>query len=114
MGYPAYRYHLNSAAVCGRVSCSEVDKQKEEGTTMKLPQSLRDIVESAETLVYVEDLSSKKGIMQSINPIAKFVTIVSMIVTAIFITNLTYLLAICLVPLLLAVTSRIPLKHFFS
>jgi len=37
-----------------------------------------------------------------------------MIVAAIFITNLNYLLAICLVPLVLAVTSQIPLKHFFE
>ena len=81
---------------------------------MKVPQSLRDLVESAESLVYVEDLSGKKGVMQAINPVAKLVAIVGMIVAAVLITNLTYLLAICLVPLVLAVASRIPFKQFFS
>ncbi len=81
---------------------------------MKVPQSLRDFMEGAESLVYVEDLSGKKGVMQAINPVAKLVAIVGMIVASLFITNLNYLLLICLVPLFLAVASRIPLKHFFS
>jgi cobalt/nickel transport system permease protein len=81
---------------------------------MKVPQSLRDLVEGAEALVYVEDLSSKKGVMQAINPIAKLVTIVAMIIASLFVVQLQYLLAICIVPLVLAVASRIPLKQFFS
>jgi len=81
---------------------------------MKVPQSLKDIVEGAETLVYVEDLSSRKGVMQSINPIAKFVTIVAMIIASLCIVQLSYLLAICMVPLVLAIASRIPLKAFFT
>jgi cobalt/nickel transport system permease protein len=80
---------------------------------MKVPQSLRDLMESVESLVCVEDLSEKKGIMQAINPVAKLFAIIGMIVASLFITNLTYLLAICLVPLFFAVTSRIPLKQFF-
>jgi cobalt/nickel transport system permease protein len=81
---------------------------------MKVPQSLRDLMEGVESLVYVEDLSERKGVMQAINPVAKLVAIVGMIVAALFITNLTYMLAICAVPLVFAVTSRIPLKHFFA
>jgi cobalt/nickel transport system permease protein len=81
---------------------------------MKVPQSLRDLVEGAESLVYVEDLSSKKGLLQSINPLVKLVAIVFMIVASICIFQLSFLLAICAVPLVLAVASRIPLKHFFS
>ncbi len=81
---------------------------------MKVPQSLRDLMEGAEALVYVEDLSGKKGVMQAINPVAKFVAIVGMIIASLFIANLTYLLAICVVPLVLALASRIPLKVFFS
>ena len=81
---------------------------------MKVPQSLRDIMEGAETLVYVEDLSSRKGVMQSINPMAKFVTIVAMIIASLCIVQLSYLLAICAVPLVLTLASRIPLKAFFS
>jgi cobalt/nickel transport system permease protein len=81
---------------------------------MKVPQSLRDFMEGAEALVYVEDLSGKRGVMQAINPAAKLIAIVGMIVAALFITNLTHLLAICIVPLFLAVASRIPLKHFFE
>jgi cobalt/nickel transport system permease protein len=81
---------------------------------MKVPQSLRDFMEGAESLVYVEDLSGKKGALQAINPLAKLVAIVGMIVTSLFITNLSYLLAICIVPLVLVVASKIPLNHFFS
>ena len=80
---------------------------------MKVPQSLRDLAEGAESLVYVEDLSGKKGVMQAINPVAKLVAIIGMIIASLFITNLTYLLAICVVPLVLVLVSRIPLKHFF-
>lgn len=81
---------------------------------MKVPQSLRDLVEGAESLVYVEDLSSKKGLLQAINPLAKLLTIIAMIVVSLFIFNLSYLLIICLFPIVLAICSRIPLKHFFS
>jgi cobalt/nickel transport system permease protein len=81
---------------------------------MKVPQSLRDLVEGAESLVYIEDLSSRNGVLQAINPLAKLVAIVSMIVASLFIFNLSFLLIICLVPIILVVSSRIPLKHFFS
>ena len=37
-----------------------------------------------------------------------------MIIASLLITNLSYLAAICVVPLILAAASRIPLKHFFS
>ena len=52
---------------------------------MKVPQSLRDIVEATESLVYIEDLSSKKGVLQTINPLAKIIAIVGMIVASLFI-----------------------------
>ncbi len=81
---------------------------------MKVPQSLRDLMEGAEALVYVEDLSSKKGVMQSVNPVAKLVTIVGMIIASLFVVQLQYLAAICFVPMVLAVASQIPLRHFFE
>jgi cobalt/nickel transport system permease protein len=81
---------------------------------MKIPQSLRDLMEGAENLVYVEDLSSRKGLLQNINPLAKLIAIASMIVASLFIFDLIHILAICLIPIFLAVASRIPLKHFFS
>jgi cobalt/nickel transport system permease protein len=81
---------------------------------MKVPQSFRELVEGAESLVYVEDLSSKKGLLQAINPLAKLLTIIVMIVVSLFIFNLSYLLIICLFPIVLAICSQIPLKHFFS
>ena len=81
---------------------------------MKVPKSLRDIIEGAETLVYIEDLSSKKGLMQTINPIAKLVAISAMIISALFVTNLTYLLAICTIPIIFTLASRIPLKQLFT
>jgi len=80
---------------------------------MKVPQSLRDLMEAAESLVYIEDLSNKKGILQTINPLAKLVATVAMIVASLFIFNLTYLLLICCVPIIFATTSRIPLQQFF-
>jgi cobalt/nickel transport system permease protein len=80
---------------------------------MKAPTSLRDLMEGAESLVYVEDLSEKKGLMQAINPLAKLVAIVGMIIASLFITNLAVLLTICVIPLVFAVSSRVPLKQFF-
>src|SRR5512137_244778 len=93
---------------------SKNPQEKEGYPTMKVPQSLRDLMEGAESLVYVEDLSGKKGVMQAINPVAKLVAIVGMIIASLLIINLSYLAAICVVPLVLAAASRIPLKHFFS
>ncbi|MCL2358322.1 cobalt ECF transporter T component CbiQ [Candidatus Bathycorpusculum sp.] len=81
---------------------------------MKVPQSLRDLLEGAETLVYIEDLSGKKGFMQSINPIAKLVAIASMIISALFLSKLSYLLAICTIPVIFALASHIPLKQLFT
>jgi cobalt/nickel transport system permease protein len=81
---------------------------------MKVPQSLRDLMDGAESLVYIEDLSSKKGLLQSINPLAKLVAIIAMIVASLFIFNLSYLAVLCIIPMLLTVSSKIPLRHFFS
>ena len=81
---------------------------------MKVPQSIRDLVEGAESLIYIEDLSSRKGVLQAINPVAKLIAIAAMIIAALCTFELSYLLAICVVPIVLAATSRIPLKHFFS
>jgi cobalt/nickel transport system permease protein len=81
---------------------------------MKVPQSLRDLMDGAESLVYIEDLSSRKGLLQSINPLAKLVAIVAMIVASLFIFNLTYLTILCIIPIILAFSSKIPLMHFFS
>ncbi len=81
---------------------------------MKVPQSLRDLVESSESLVYIEDLSGKRGLLQDINPLAKLVVIVFMIVSSLFIFSLSYLALICIIPFILALASKIPLKHFIS
>jgi cobalt/nickel transport system permease protein len=81
---------------------------------MKVPQSLRDLMEGAESLVYIEDLSSKRGLLQSINPLAKLIAIVAMIVASLFIFNLSYLVILCIIPILLTISSKIPLRHFFS
>jgi cobalt/nickel transport system permease protein len=78
---------------------------------MKVPQSLRDLVESSESLVYVEDLSNKHGLMQSINPLINLIAVVFMIVASLFIFSLPYLALICIIPFILAVASRVPLKY---
>lgn len=81
---------------------------------MKVPQSLRDLIEGAESLVYVEDLSGKRGLLQALNPLVKLVAIVFMIVASLFISSLPYLALICVVPLILTVTSHIPLRYVAS
>jgi len=81
---------------------------------MKIPKSLKDIAESAENIVYIEDLSGKKGLMQAINPLAKLIAISAMIISALFITDLSYLLLICLIPLIFAVTSHITLNQLLT
>ena len=81
---------------------------------MKVPQSLRDIVDGSESLVYVEDLSSKRGLMQSINPLINLIVVVFMIVTSLFIFSLPYLALICIIPFILALASRVPLKYLLS
>jgi cobalt/nickel transport system permease protein len=81
---------------------------------MRVPQSLRDLLEGAESLVYIEDLSGKRGLLQTINPLAKLAIIIFMIAASLFISSLSYLALICLIPLALALASKIPLVHFFS
>jgi cobalt/nickel transport system permease protein len=81
---------------------------------MKIPKSMRDLVEGAESLVYIEDLSGKKGLLQSINPIVKLFVVVFMIVASLFVSSISYLLTICIIPLALVVASRIPLRQFAS
>jgi cobalt/nickel transport system permease protein len=81
---------------------------------MKVPQSLRDIIEGTEALVYIEDLSGKRGLLQAINPIAKLAAIVFMIIASLFISSLSYLALVCIVPLFLAIASRIPLRYLAS
>ncbi len=77
---------------------------------MKVPQSLRDIVDGSESLVYVEDLSNKRGLMQSINPLINLIVVVFMIVTSLFIFSLPYLALICIIPFILALASTSSLK----
>ena len=81
---------------------------------MKVPQSLRDIVDGSESLVYVEDLSKKRGLMQIINPLINLIVVVFMIVASLFIFSLLYLLPICIIPFILALASRVPLKYLLS
>jgi len=81
---------------------------------MRVPQSLRDIVDGSESLVYVEDLSGKRGLMQNINPLINLIVVVFMIVASLFIFSLQYLLLICAIPIVLAVASRVPLEYLLS
>jgi cobalt/nickel transport system permease protein len=79
---------------------------------MKVPQSLRDIVESAESLVYVEDLSKKRGLLQAINPLVKLVVVLIMIISSLFVASLLYLVPLCAISIVLAIASQIPLKSY--
>ncbi|MDR1992293.1 MAG: cobalt ECF transporter T component CbiQ [Nitrososphaerota archaeon] len=78
---------------------------------MKIPKSLKDLAKSAETIVYIENLSNKKGLMQTLNPITKLITIAAMITSTLFITKLPYLLLICPIPLAFAAASQITPKQ---
>jgi cobalt/nickel transport system permease protein len=80
---------------------------------MGVPTSLKDILEGAESLVEIEDLSGKHGLLQSINPLAKLVTIVFMIVSSLLISSLSLLALLCFIPFALAALSKIPMKNFF-
>jgi cobalt/nickel transport system permease protein len=79
---------------------------------MQLATSLRDLVEGAESLVYIEDLSSKKGFLQSISPLAKLVATMFMIVASLFVPYLSYLSLMCIIPLALSLASKIPMREF--
>ena len=52
--------------------------------------------------------------MQSINPLINLIVVVFMIVASLFIFSLSYLALICIIPFILAVASRIPLKYLLS
>jgi cobalt/nickel transport system permease protein len=79
-----------------------------------LNSSIRNLVGNAESLVNVEDLSGKNGLLQSINPIVKLAVILLMIAGSLFVSSVTFMLLACVIPLFLAVTSKIPLKGFFA
>jgi len=79
---------------------------------MKIPNSLRDLIEGAESLVYVEDLSGRRGFLQTVNPMVKLFVVVFMIVASLFISSVSYLLLICVIPLVLVMASKIPLRQF--
>lgn len=81
---------------------------------MKVPTSLRDLFEGAESLVYIEDLSGKRGLLQTVNPLAKLIVIIFMIVASLCINSLEFLILICFIPLFLAIASQIPLKNYLS
>lgn len=77
---------------------------------MNLPTSLKDLAASAETLVYVEDLSDKKGMLQAINPLVKLAVTVFMIVVSLFVSGLPHLVLLCIIPVVFALASKIPLR----
>ncbi|MEM2098557.1 MAG: cobalt ECF transporter T component CbiQ [Candidatus Bathyarchaeia archaeon] len=81
---------------------------------MGFPTSLKDIVANVESLFYVEDLSNKRGFLQSINPLVKMTVTILLIIASLFIQELHYLLLFCVIPVILAVTSRIPFRNFIT
>jgi cobalt/nickel transport system permease protein len=79
-----------------------------------LPKSLKDLVDGAESLVYVEDMCNRRGLLQSINPLAKLVVTIIMIVASLFVSSLFDLAVLCFIPLIMVFASRIPLKGFVT
>lgn len=78
---------------------------------MKSPTSLKDFVATAESLVYIEDLSSRRGFLQSIHPLVKMVITLFMICASLFVSWLPTLFAFCFIPLVFAFFSKIPLRE---
>src|SRR3989304_4723599 len=114
MGRTHRWHHGNSVTVRCEFNCGYALAQEKELIKMKVPKSLRDLVESAESLVYIEDLSGKRGLLQAINPMVKLIVVGFMIVTSLCLSSLLYLTLICAVPLILVLVSKIPLKQFAS
>lgn len=81
---------------------------------MNLPTTLKDLLASGETLVCIEDLSGKKGLLQAINPLVKLAVTAFMIVVSLFVSWLPYLALFCVVPVVLALASKIPVRGFLS
>jgi cobalt/nickel transport system permease protein len=81
---------------------------------MNFPTSLKDLVSTAESIVYIEDLSGKKGFLQSINPLVKMAVTIFMIAVSLFVYWVPYLLLLCIIPVALALVSKIPLKGFMA
>lgn len=84
------------------------------GCNIQIKASLRDILEGAESLIYVEDSSNKRGLLQSINPLVTFVITLFMISASLFVSSLPYLTLMCLIPLVLSIASKVSLKDFFA
>ena len=76
--------------------------------------SFRDLAEGAESLLYVENLSSKRGLLQSINPLVKFAITLFIISASLFVSSLYCLMLMCAIPVGLSLASKIPLKTFLS
>lgn len=81
---------------------------------MKVLKSLRDLVDSLESLVYVEDLSSRSGLLQSINPLINLIVVFFIIVASLFLFSLSRLILICVIPFILALASKVPPKYLIS
>jgi cobalt/nickel transport system permease protein len=79
---------------------------------MSITTSLRSLVEGIESLIYIEDVSRKRGFLQSLNPMVKLAVTLFMIISSLFVSSLIYLILICVVPIILSITSKIPMKDF--
>ena len=77
-----------------------------------LPPSLRDLVEGLEFLFETEASKSNCGLLQMINPIIKLVSVFILIFASLYVLSPIPLLALCAIPISLAMLSKIPMRLF--
>ena len=77
-----------------------------------LPLSLRDLVHSLEFLFETEDSINKHGLLQKINPILRIASVFLLIISSLFISTPLPLLLLCVIPITLALLSKVPMKAY--
>lgn len=77
-----------------------------------LPLSVRDLMEGLSRLIEAEDASGKKGLFQALNPAVRVLSVFSLIIGSLFARDPVLLLALCAVPVLIAILSGVPMKAY--
>jgi len=77
-----------------------------------LPLSIRDLMEGLAHLIETEDASGKKGLFQALNPAVRVLSVFSLIIGSLFARDPALLLALCAVPISIAILSGVPMKMY--
>lgn len=77
-----------------------------------LPLSVRDLMESLGHLIETEGASGKKGFFQALNPAVRVLSVFSLIIGSLFASDPLLLLALCAVPIFIAIFSGVPMRAY--